>query len=141
MKPNSKDASYRKNRAETYYKYHNFLKFALAFAVIMLTINIKKRDHFFKQLFKFIIILLVISVIWAANLTVLLYQQEQQFRDDWRTTQLSLQTDASKVLNSPMTDEEKNRMTGDSSRRWWKVYLLDTSRIDWIKRTFLSDYH
>jgi hypothetical protein len=128
----------RSNRAELWYQTQTFLKFALGAALIVLVLSIKAGMPTVGQLWKFFNLSLIVSGFWVVSLTGLLYQQEQQFHDEWRPIKLGLQKDAASVLSAPVTDEERMKIKLESDQRWWRVYVLDPYRLTWLKRTFLS---
>jgi hypothetical protein len=128
----------RESRAELWYQTHTFLKFAFAAALIMLVLSIKAGMPLLGQLWKFFGLSLALAALWAGSLTGLLYQQEQQFHDEWRPIKLALQKDATSLLGSPITEEERIKSRVESDKSWWRVYILDPYRLTWLKRTFRS---
>ncbi len=72
------------NRAEMYSMMHNFVKVGLALSIIFFFINIFGGLNFIYQLLKLLFITFILSLIWIVCFIGLLYQQEQQFFDDWR---------------------------------------------------------
>ena len=127
------------NRAEIYYKIHDFAKLALVLAIIFSIMNILGGQNLFYQLFKLILIFLVISFVWIFSLVGLLYQQEQQFWDDRRSIQLTIQVDAQSILREPISEEEKEKIKDNNEKKWWRIYFIDTYRFSWIKWTFLDN--
>jgi hypothetical protein len=125
----------RRNRAEIYYKIHDFLKFALVVAVVIVVINMKLGLGARSQLTKLVVMGLLLGVLWFGSLLGLLYHQEQQFYDEWSPIHLSLQKDAATILSEPATDDETGRLEVEKGVRWWQVYLFDPYLITWMRRT------
>lgn len=134
-KAESKDFPHT-SRAELWHKTQNFLKFALAAAIIMLVASLKVGLPIGGQIAKFLLVLAVLAGMWTVSLAGLLYQQEQQFHDEWRPIKLALQKDAASLLATPITNEERTRLSIESGQRWWRVYVLDQYRWRWMRRTF-----
>lgn len=126
------------SRAENYYKLQNFTKFAAAVALLTVVVAARRRELSVRLLGKASLLLVAAAAIWTVGLVGLLYQQEQQFVQDWTAVRSDLQTDASKLLEKEITAEEKARIRESASGPWWQLYAFDPYRVDWIKRTFFE---
>lgn len=131
----SKDLD-RTRRAELWYKIQNFLKFGFAATVVVWALSIRSGRPALAQLGRVICLLLILGALWVTSFAGLLYQEEQQIYDDWRPVKLSLQKDAAIALAAPVTTSERAKRQFDTKERWWRVYLVDEYRFQWIWRTF-----
>ena len=125
------------SRPELWYEGQNFLKFAFVVSLVVLVVSLKAGLPIGGQLGKFLLMLLLVTGLWTVSLVGLLYEQEQQFHDEWTPIKLALQKDAVSLLAAPITDEEKTRISNEGGHRWWRVYVLDPYRWTWAMRTFL----
>ena len=127
-------------RAEIFYKMQNFLKFALASVVILSIVSTLHGAASLSVFGRFLITLSMLSCLWLIILPMLLYQEEQQFFDDWRAVQIALQAHASGFLEDPITKAEQEKIsTRDQSGRWWRVYMVNHYWFIWLKRTFFLE--
>jgi hypothetical protein len=128
------------DRVQIWYKVQHFIKFGAAASVILFVASVKGGLPVGPQIAKFAFVLVLLICAWAVSLVGLLYQQEQKFYDEWQPIRLTLQEDATSILATPITDEEKRKIAIDSKRRWWNVNVFNMYRWVWIKKTFiLSD--
>ncbi len=127
----------RYSGAGAYYMMIKFEKFALACVVLAFLVAARNHAGFVAAL-RSIPILLILFIIWALTFVGLLYETEQDLGRTWNTVRVSLQPKADDILSPPMTAVEKNKIDSRASGQWWHLYLFDTYKISWFKRTFLE---
>lgn len=130
----------RYNRVQIHYKIQNFIKFAILCLFLFSILHLLHGAGFLNVLVRFVAGAAVVVVIWCFSLVPFLYNQEQSFRDDWRTIQISLQSEAKLLLAEPPNDDEKailDSVERPYSNSWWRVHFFDTTMIDWAKRNIV----
>ena len=128
------------NRTEIHYKIQNFIKFALLVAIIILIYGSVRPHAFIPVISRFIVLLLGLCMIWIVSFPFLLFNHEQELHDEWRSIEISLQEDATKFLESPATEEEKNKIKGYSDGSWWSLRIWNSYIFEWSYRTFKEKY-
>lgn len=124
------------SRAELWYKTGNFIKFAFLVSLLITIINVRNGLPLVHQMVKLVLIFIVLLVCWMVFLVGYLYQQEQQYHDEWQSLKLMLQDDASNLLLQPVTDEERRNIAFFRREQWWRVDFVDKYRWYWLKQTF-----
>jgi hypothetical protein len=128
----------RNSRATTYYQFHNFIKFAVAIALVTFVIAVRNREVTFGLFAKMLVVGAGATVLWGVGFVGLLYEQEQQFSREWAAVRAELQADASKLLEKEITAEERLKIREPIVGRWWRLYAFDPYRVTWFKNTFLD---
>lgn len=124
--------------AEINYKVDNFIKFAAIISLVAAFFFVKNGSSLVGQMLKILMLLVILSPIWAINLLQLLKNQENQFYNEWNDVRVELLKDADKLLESEKDDEEKQiieRASEQRGKRWWRVTVYDPYYIDWLKYT------